>query len=161
MQLLEATDQHFAWLLGEAEAPDGLHQPPGGIDEDSVLRIVRGLVEGLHQAGCRSHWLIVNGSEAVGSCGLKYPPSPSGTAEIGYGVAASRQRRGLAAEAVSLMLEEVARIGGVSVLSAETAEDNLASQRVLERNGFSRTGTRIDAEDGKLVCWEKSLRNKP
>lgn len=32
-------------------------------------------------------------------------------------------------------------------------ETNLASQQVLARNGFERTGERFDAGDGQLICW--------
>lgn len=42
----------------------------------------------------------------------------------------------------------------MALLSAETGVGNIASQRVLERNGFIRTGERIDAEEGPLICWE-------
>jgi RimJ/RimL family protein N-acetyltransferase len=30
---------------------------------------------------------------------------------------------------------------------------NIASQRVLERNGFARIGERSDLEDGELILW--------
>jgi RimJ/RimL family protein N-acetyltransferase len=42
----------------------------------------------------------------------------------------------------------------VALISAETGFENIASQRVLERNGFIRVGKRIDAKDGPLTCWE-------
>ena len=52
-------------------------------------------------------------------------------------------RRGHATRAVAAMLE-AARRDGVRVVLAETIVDNIASQRVLERNGFERFGTRRD-----------------
>jgi RimJ/RimL family protein N-acetyltransferase len=42
----------------------------------------------------------------------------------------------------------------VALVSAETRVDNIASQRVLERNGFVQIGERVDAEDGPLICWQ-------
>jgi RimJ/RimL family protein N-acetyltransferase len=42
-------------------------------------------------------------------------------------------------------------------LIAETALTNPASARVLEKNGFVVTGTRIDPEDGALRCWRRAL----
>ena len=43
------------------------------------------------------------------------------------------------------------------LVNAETSIDNIASQRVLERNGFARVGERVDEEDGPLYCWRKVL----
>ena len=155
--LQEANDQHFAWLLGETAPPDGLAAPPDGVDGRAVLSVIRHLVASLHSAGCRSHWLIVDGAEVVGLCGFKRPPDPSGTAEIGYGVAISRRGKGFATQAVALMLDKAYDIESVLRLTAETAEDNVASQVVLERNGFFRTGRRHDAEDGNLSQWMRAV----
>jgi len=119
--------------------------------------VIRHLVANLHSAGCRSHWLIVDGIEVVGLCGFKRPPDPSGTAEIGYGVATSRRGRGFATQAVALMLDKTCDIESVLRLTAETAEANLASQVVLEQNGFSRTGRRHDVEDGDLIQWMRTV----
>ncbi len=41
---------------------------------------------------------------------------------------------------------------------AETRTDNIASQRVLECNGFTRTGERLDEEDGVLLCWRVEMQ---
>ena len=41
-------------------------------------------------------------------------------------------------------------------MTAETAVDNLASQRVLEKNGFVRTGVGSNDDDGDLVLWATS-----
>lgn len=43
----------------------------------------------------------------------------------------------------------------VTAVTAETSVQNQASQRVLERNGFLRTGGRVDPEDGELICWRR------
>jgi RimJ/RimL family protein N-acetyltransferase len=42
-------------------------------------------------------------------------------------------------------------------LTAATSVDNPGSQRVLEKNGFVRTGTREDPEDGTLITWAIDL----
>jgi RimJ/RimL family protein N-acetyltransferase len=93
LRLQEATDRHFAWLLGEIPAPDGLMEATGGVDERFVISLLRDLTATLRQAGCRSHWLIIDGEEVVGLCGFKRPPGASGEAEIGCGVAESRRGR--------------------------------------------------------------------
>jgi RimJ/RimL family protein N-acetyltransferase len=38
-------------------------------------------------------------------------------------------------------------------LVAETAVGNLPSQRVLEANGFAKTGTSVDADEGEAIVW--------
>ncbi len=156
LRLQEVTDDHFAWMLGERPAPDGLTEAPGGVDEDVVILLLRDLAANLHRAGCRSHWLIIDGVEVVGLCGFKRPPGLSGEAEIGYGIAKSCRNRGYATRAVGLMLDR-GRREGASTLVAETTVSNPASQRVLERNGFYRRGTRRDDEDGDLLIWAKVL----
>ena len=96
---------------------------------------------------------MLEGNEVVGLIGLKAPADAEGKIEFGYGIADSRQRRGHATRAVALMLKDIARDSRVRIVTAETAVANIASQRVLEKNGFQRIGTRLDAEDGEVICW--------
>lgn len=46
---------------------------------------------------------------------------------------------------------------GPSTLTVETAISNLASRRMLERNGFIRAQTRHDEEDDDLILWVRTL----
>ena len=138
------TDADFRWLLGEipatrpfAVAPDLAPMP--------VLEIVRGL---------SANWLMVVDRELVGIIGLK--ADAGDIVEIGYGVAASRHGRGFASAGVAHLLTLLAG-RGVRTVRAETSVANPASQRVLERNGFDRTGERIDDEDGALHLWRKTV----
>ncbi len=153
--LLPVTDDHFAWLLSDRAAQDGLRSPPGGVDEHGVLKMLRRATARLHAAGCHASWLIVDQHEVVGLCGFKRPANTAGAAEIGYGVAQSRRRQGYATMAVGLLIREVAETKAASRLLAETATSNLESQRVLERNGFSIDGARHSAEDGDLILWSR------
>ena len=154
--LIEANDDHFAWMLGETPAPKNLRLPPGGVDDLTVLLMLRGIASDL-QSQCRvGSWLIVADLEVVGLCGFKRAPK-DGVAEIGYGVAASRRRRGYATRAIAAILNLVSGDAAVRTLVAETAVANVASQDVLEVNGFVKTGTRNDPEDGELICWSRSL----
>ena len=59
---------------------------------------------------------------------------------IGYWVAAARNGRGLATEAVGEILAYAFRELGLHRVEAATLVDNVPSQRVLERNGFERIG---------------------
>jgi len=149
-RLVEATDAHFAWMLGEAAAPDGLSLPPGGIDAPWVLRWTRRNLARLGQPGS---WLIVADGEVVGLCGHKTGPDAQGAVEIGYGVAAERRRQGHATRAVALAVQSARCDGRIRRLVAETALRNLPSQRVLEANGFVRTGTSVDDDEGDMIVW--------
>ncbi|MBT2186887.1 GNAT family N-acetyltransferase [Sphingobium nicotianae] len=157
VRLQPATDAHLAWLLDEGEAPDDFGLPDGGVAPPDVLEIVRGMTAALHRAGCGASWLILDGSLLVGLTSFKEPPDATGSAEIGYGIAPACQRQGYARAAVSQLIEEVISRGLATSLRADTSVDNIASQAVLERNGFARTGTRYDDEDGDLICWSRAL----
>ncbi len=62
------------------------------------------------------------------------------TASVGYWVAAAETRRGIATEAVRLAKSIAFGELDLDKLRAETLPDNLASQKVLARNGFRRLG---------------------
>ncbi|HEY3798564.1 MAG TPA: GNAT family N-acetyltransferase [Caulobacteraceae bacterium] len=151
--LLETTDAHFAWMLGERDAPDGLTLPPGGIDSPRILRWLR---RGLTTLGPGRGWLMVADGEVVGTGGYKNPPR-DGVVDIGYGVAAERRRRGHAAAALALIVEKARGDPEVRALIAETALANLPSQRVLEANGFAQVGRSHDDEEGEMIVWRLEL----
>ncbi len=142
-------------LRGSGENDGGLRLPPGGVDDPIVLKYLRGLTRKLHTGGWVGTWMFVADGEVVGLGGYKDLPK-DGVAEIGYGVAVSRRKLGHATRAVAAILE-AARTSGVQSLRAETAAENQASGLVLERNGFERTGTRMDAEEGKLLTWRRVI----
>jgi ribosomal-protein-alanine N-acetyltransferase len=56
-------------------------------------------------------------------------------ATLGYRVGEIHGGKGIAAKAVELLLDELPKLG-VNSVEAKTAQDNSASQRVLEKNGF-------------------------
>ena len=149
IDLIEATDAHFAWLLDRSnQAPfAGLTQPADGVDAPDILMLLRGLAA--KHGGLM--WLIVCKGEVCGLCGYMKPPAQR-CAEIGYGIAQAHRRRGLARLAVAAMMRAASR-NGLTALTAGTSVDNRASQIVLERNGFSRTGLREDPEDGAMIEW--------
>jgi RimJ/RimL family protein N-acetyltransferase len=155
LALVAATDAHFAWLLGEADAPDQLRLPPSGIDEPWVYEWLRRTLPTL---GDHGSWLMVAGGEVVGLCSYKAPPDAQGDVEIGYGVALERRRLGHATSAVSQVVAEAWRDERVRAVRAETALANLPSQRVLEANGFVQTGRGMDDDEGETIVWRLELR---
>ena len=73
---------------------------------------------------------------AVGGIGFFGPPDENGSVELGYGLVAAVRGRGFATEAV-VALTRSALSNGPRQIRADTAIDNLASQRVLAKAGFS------------------------
>jgi RimJ/RimL family protein N-acetyltransferase len=157
--IVELDDADFAEMLrGGPFVRPGLAVPPGGVDDPVVVSHVRRIVTRIRDAGyAGGHWMIVAGGEAVGMCGIKDVPSPDGEVEIGYGIAASRRRRGHMSRGLALVLEALRGDRSIRTVTAETAVDNIGSQRVLTGNGFERIGTRFDPADGELVTWRKRL----
>lgn len=146
------TDADFAWLLGEADGRYGLTIAEGGIGEPWVTAMVRDTAAAASAFTSRDlAWMIAAGDEVIGMISATKPAGRH-RFEVGYGVAASREGRGHTTAAVGQVIG-IARAQGLSGLTAETAPDNPGSQRVLEKNGFVRTGTRIDAEDGAVLTW--------
>ncbi|GMA20396.1 GNAT family N-acetyltransferase [Arsenicicoccus piscis] len=73
---------------------------------------------------------------AIGGIGFKGRPR-DGVVEIGYGLAPSARGAGYAAEAVGALID-LAREHGLVRVVADTAQDNIASQRTLARAGLIR-----------------------
>ena len=155
--LVAARDEHFAWMLGETAPIDGLRLPTGGVDSPEMLRVLRAMTARLRDARCAGSWLIVASGEVVGLCGYKLPPSQDGKVEIGYGIARGRRGNGYASRAARAMLEQARHDASISIITAATATANIVSQHVLERNGFVRTGTSYDPDDGELIWWRRDL----
>jgi RimJ/RimL family protein N-acetyltransferase len=93
-----------------------------------------------------SYQLMVDG-QAVGDIGFHGPLDDRQQVTIGYQVVPSAQRRGLATAACAMIIQ-LAWSGGARRLLASTDADNVASQRVLWRNGFH-------TEDGRTFMLDK------
>lgn len=153
--MVVATDAHFEWACRrqEHERFEGLRAAPGGVEPPAVLTwIRRTAAETSAVLGHPAAWFIVVGDEVIGSISFKGLPT-DGAVEIGYGVAEGLRSRGHATRAVALVCDAASSLGLAVV--AETAADNRASQRVLERNGFVRCGEREDPEEGVLVRFRR------
>jgi RimJ/RimL family protein N-acetyltransferase len=157
--LVELVDSDFdAMLRGDETIREAVAAPPGGVDEASVVAHVRSIAAWQWENGYRGRqWMIVAAGEAVGMIGIKQPPSSEGDVEIGYSIAASRRRRGHATRAVGLVVDVAQRDPSIRSVCADTAVANIASQRVLERNGFESVGTRFDPVGGEMIVWRKRL----
>lgn len=92
----------------------------------------------------------------VGNGGWKGPPV-DGVVELGYAVAPSRQRQGIATTVVGELLER-ARRAGVARVCAHTLGQENASTKVLRRCGFAKTGEVDDPDEGPVWRWEVDLQ---
>jgi ribosomal-protein-alanine N-acetyltransferase len=102
--------------------------------------------------------LFVSGEppELIGWGGFKGGPE-GGAVEIGYEIAESRRGRGLATAAARAMVAEAFADPQVMRVIAHTLLERNASNRVLEKVGFSYDGE--DHEDSERV-WRYAL-NRP
>ncbi|MCQ2436523.1 MAG: GNAT family N-acetyltransferase [Clostridia bacterium] len=82
--------------------------------------------------------------------------SEKGIAEIGYGIAEEYQGCGYATEAVSTLSGWALKQPGVSCVTAETEEANIASQKVLKKAGFIPTGK--TGEEGQIFARGITIR---
>jgi [ribosomal protein S5]-alanine N-acetyltransferase len=95
--------------------------------------------------------------ELVGWGGFKGPPE-EGVVEIGYEIAEERRGQGLATAATRAMVAEAFADDQITRVIAHTLPERNASNRVLQKVGFSYDGE--DREDGELV-WRYALIRPP
>lgn len=150
--IIEMTADDFALLIA-GEAPRNLRLDPGvAVAPPVVLEMLAGLAGTIAERFEPASWMLTEDGAIVGLMSVTRLPA-AGEIHIGYGVAPQRQGRGLATRAVTELLAWARDDARVRYVSADTGIDNIASQRVLERNGFTRIGGRVDADDGPLICW--------
>lgn len=99
----------------------------------------------------------------VGSVVFHGCPDGDGVVEVAYGVEEESQRRGYATEgtraSVDWALGAVGAGGGARVVRAATPPWHIASQKVLERCGLRRVGTR-DSPIGDVWEYERAAASE-
>lgn len=85
-----------------------------------------------------TYWLIeiLESQVGAGLVGFKGRPDSEGMVEFGYGIDEQYQNQGYMTEAVQAMIAWAFAQPGCRRITAETLQSNLASQRVLQKNGF-------------------------
>ena len=76
-----------------------------------------------------------------------------GDVEVSYWIDRSHWGRGIASEALALLLGEVT----TRPLRARVASDNVASRRVLEKSGFVAIGTEVSYAPGRRHKVEETI----
>ena len=113
-------------------------------------------------AGCESHpderlwytaWKIClkESGEEIGSAGFKGAQT-NGAVELGYGINSGFEGNGCAAEAARALIDWTFSQENVFFIEAETAPDNAASMRVLEKLNFRPDG---EGTEGPRFLLEK------
>ena len=97
---------------------------------------------------------LKDGPDYIGDLGFKGPVK-NHAVEIGYGVLPEHENRGYTTEALQAMTQWAFGQKDVVFVEAETAPDNKASQRVLEKCGFVPDGT--TGEEGPRFVLESPL----
>lgn len=102
---------------------------------------------------------IVHEDAAIGTISLMVKPLP-GWGEVGYWIRSDRSGRGLTTEAVLRLAEWAFTERDLHRLELQAGKENHASNRVAEKAGFSRCGTRREAARGvdgwyDSYLWER------
>lgn len=114
--------------------------------DDSFLSIIKGQLAKTEKDPehylWHSFWLLLRASDrvVVGSADFKDVPNKDGEVKIGYGLGDGFRHHGYMTEAVQAM--------SVRHVIAETETDNLASQRILQRCGFT------EQSRGETIWWK-------
>lgn len=90
---------------------------------------------------------------SIGDLGLK-GPQKNGAVEIGYGLSEPYWGKGYATEAVRVLIDWAFSQENVYFVEAETAPENAASQRILEKLKFQADGI---GEEGPRFVLEKPM----
>jgi len=142
----------FLRPLGDADAgPLAAEQPDGEMRRWLTIRRARVTPEAIRadlvrpseagwQSGTMAHFSIYDSSSRriLGTISLRFYRHE--TAEVGYDLLPHGRGRGVATRAVLLVAGWAFRELGVERLELRTHPDNVASQRVAERAGFTREG---------------------
>jgi ribosomal-protein-alanine N-acetyltransferase len=97
-----------------------------------------------HQYEWYTTWEIIlkTHNVSVGGMGFAGYPNQDGEAMIGYCIDQKQHGKGYGTEALNLLSEWAFTCPDLKTLVAETAESNLPSRRLLQKAGFTQTGTR-------------------
>ena len=124
-------EQELALRYQERQVDPGLR----AVLEETVLPQIE---QGDSASPLASLWLLVDRQKhrIVGSFLFKSQPNAAGEVEIGYGTEQGLYNQGYMTEAIGGLIDWATEHAPIRALLAETALDNLPSQKVLQKNGF-------------------------
>lgn len=146
-ELLEmelVSPQRLGAALG-VRVPDGW--PPGEYDEHAIRWLLDRLNAQPEAAGWFAWYALLKAETGPGvmprlvaAGGYTGPPTAEGAVEIGYSVVPAFGRQGIATEMVEALVQRAFADARVTRIIAHTFPSNVASIRVLEKNGFVLEG---------------------
>ena len=112
-------------------------RPANYFDLEGFKEITRELLTEQTNRDVYMHLIRDSQGAMVGRINLSVLENDQKTAELGYRIGENYTNLGYASEAVKLVLDKAFHTYGLNKIVAGTATDNLASQRVLLKNGFT------------------------
>lgn len=169
----EADAERFAAIRAQPSA--ARYQPLRAYPEDRLKSLLR------HRAAlpldrslrAKVQWAILADDEPVGWITLDVTSREHDTGSVGYTVSEHARGRGIARDALALLVRIAFDPAGIALerLEAAVATGNVASQRVLASAGFRREGTargllrirgeRVDHERFGLLRDDWLMRQSP
>lgn len=97
-------------------------------------------------------YFVMDNNVVIGSCGFKGTPV-NNKVEIAYFTFPGYEQKGYASE-MCKQLTELALVTdpGITV-TAQTLTTHAVSIKILEKNGYAKTGTAMDDEVGEVMEW--------
>ena len=112
-------------------------RPGNYFDPEGFKEITRELLTEQTNRDVYMHLIRDSQGAMVGRINLSVLENDQKTAELGYRIGENYTNLGYASEAVRLVLDKAFHTYGLNKIVAGTATDNLASKRVLLKNGFT------------------------
>jgi len=100
-------------------------------------------------------WLIILKDTLTVAGSLCFHGEPvDGVVELGYGIDETFRNQGFMKEAIGLIVEWTKKRSDIDKVVAVTRAENIASQKVLQANGFNL----IDVSEDKMMNWYVSTK---
>lgn len=121
-------------------------------DEDmleTLPRIITNLEKVTAPSGFES-WMIIKkeNDTIIGDIGFKGVPNLGSAVDIGYGITLNERRKGYASEAIAGLIQWAFSQPSVKLITAQSLLDNTGSAKILEKQGFKKTGIL-----GEFIQW--------
>ena len=112
-------------------------RPDNYCDSEGFKKITAELLAEQDNHNAYMHIIRDSQGALVGRINLSVLENDQKTTELGYRIGENYTNLGYASEAVKLVLDKAFHTYGLNKIVAGTATDNLASKRVLFKNGFT------------------------
>jgi RimJ/RimL family protein N-acetyltransferase len=162
LELINLTREDLVAILDDRPAEVGTRLgvdiPPDWLGEDKLLPQWR--LEQIDEDPAAAPWLVralvlPHPRTLVGYFNFHAPPGAEGWVEMGYEILPEHQRRGYALEAVTRMMRWARDEHGVAHFRASIGPENEPSLKMIEKLGFTETGTQNDDIDGLEIVFER------